>query len=209
MPLLIESLRAEDGRFEPLWPHEERMNRSRRELFGIREPFVLAERMEEHRDKFGPGLWKVRILYEKEIRAVEATPYTPRFYGSAALVDGSGVKYAYKAAERSALDALTEKAVRLGADTALIVADGFLTDFSYANAVFFDGDEWFTPARPLLMGTRRARLLSEGRIKEAALRPAELGGFIACGPINAMLDLEAVVMDIGSIVNQSDFGGLE
>ena len=184
------------------------MNRSRRDLFGIGRPFALAEALEGFSDSLGPGVRKVRVLYEEEIRGVEAAPYAPRAYGSAALVDGRDVKYAYKAVDRSVLDALTDEAARLGADTALIVSGGFLTDFSHANAVFFDGREWFTPAGPLLPGTRRARLLSEGRIREADLRPSDLGRFAAVGPINAMLDLEDVVMDIAGIINRSEFGGV-
>ena len=191
MPLLLESLRAVDGRLEHLGPHMDRMDRSCRKLFGCPAP-DLNKGLEDVFGRLGTGIWKIRVLYECDIRGVEAAPYRPKAYGSAILVDGGNVDYAVKTAERPELDALTRRARAAGGDTALIVKGGLITDFSYANAAFFDGADWWTPAAPLLEGTRRARLLADGRIKVRDISVGDIGRYLRVSPINAMLDLDEV-----------------
>jgi 4-amino-4-deoxychorismate lyase len=100
------------------------------------------------------------------------------------------------------LDALTRQAQEAGADTALIVSGGLITDFAYANAAFFDGKDWYTPAHPLLLGTRRERLLAQKRIHPADIRPSHLHRYLQVSPINAMLDLGEVVLDTADLIVQ-------
>jgi 4-amino-4-deoxychorismate lyase len=199
MPLLVETIRADDGLFEDPGPHLERMARSRSALFGAEAPLNLRGALEQVSTSIGEGRWKLRVLYDTEIRRVEAALYVPKPYCSAALVDGGSIKYPHKTADRPELDKLTRRAVSAGAETALIVSGGRITDFSYANAAFFDGRLWWTPAQPLLPGTRRARLLTSGKILEANITPGNLDRYVSVSPINAMLDLGEVLMDIGSI----------
>jgi 4-amino-4-deoxychorismate lyase len=197
---LVESIRADDGRFDNPGPHIDRMRRSRRELFGLTSSPPLERALEEISGRLGPGRWKVRVLYDTEIRAVEAAPYEFKPFRSAALVDGGTVSYPHKTVERNILDDLSRRARERGADTALIVSGGFITDFSYANAAFFDGRTWFTPAVPLLEGTRRARLLAAGRLQTADIRPADLIRFSSVCPVNAMLDLGEVTLSVRDIL---------
>ena len=100
MPLLVEAIRADDGLFEDLGPHLERMARSRSALFGEEAPLNLKGALEKISSTIGEGRWKLRILYDTEIRRVEAAPYTPKPYRSAALVDGGSLKYEHKTADR-------------------------------------------------------------------------------------------------------------
>ena len=74
-------------------------------------------------------------------------------------------------------------------DDILIVRDGLITDTSFSNIVFSDGDKWFTPEEPLLEGTTRNRLLAEAKIHTAPVRPGDLGQFNTFRLINAMMDL--------------------
>ncbi|MDF1569573.1 MAG: aminotransferase class IV [Spirochaetaceae bacterium] len=200
MPLLVETLKAVDGRFDDLTPHHERMARSRLALFGLRDALDLEGTLEGLLLSVGGGIWKIRVLYDTEIRSVEAGEYRPRPYRSAALLDGGDVEYADKTADRPELDELTRRAHELGADTALIVKNGLVTDFSYANAAFFDGMKWWTPARPLLEGTRRMRLLGDGRLSPAEITPAGIHEYSLVSPVNAMLDLGEVTMKIDCII---------
>ncbi len=199
IPILVETILADYVRFYDLTPHIDRMIRSRRDLFGIMAPYGLQGALERASDSIGSGRWKVRVLYDTEIHSVEAVAYKPMPYASAALVDGGRVSYAYKTVDRPELDELTRRARAVGADTALIVSGGKITDFSYANAAFFDGRCWWTPAEVLLPGTRRARLLATGSISVTSLTPADLNRFISVSPINAMLELGEIMMDIGKI----------
>jgi 4-amino-4-deoxychorismate lyase len=74
-------------------------------------------------------------------------------------------------------------------DDILIVKNGLITDTSYSNVAFFDGQLWFTPHQPLLPGTARARLLHEGCLQEAKITLTDLHRFEKCSLINAMLPL--------------------
>lgn len=204
MPLLVETIRADDGQFDDLSPHVDRIERSRSALFGEVAPLNLPDELSRVSESIGAGRWKVRVLYDLEIRSIEAEVYRPKPYASAALVDGGAVNYQYKTAERPELDALTRQAVSMGGDTALIIKAGRITDFSYANAAFFDGKFWWTPREPLLRGTRRDRLLAEGRILETDITPEDLKGYIIVSPINAMLELGEVLMETTSIIHQTE-----
>lgn len=204
MPLLVEAIRADDGRFDDLSPHVERMERSRSALFGDLAPLNLQAALGSVSDSIGAGCWKVRVLYDRELRGIETALYVPKPYRSAALVDGGTVDYSYKTAERPELDILTRRAETSGADTALIIKAGRITDFSYANAAFFDGSSWWTPREPLLSGTRRERLLAVGRILETDITPDDLERFIFVSPINAMLDLGEIMMETTSIIDLTE-----
>jgi 4-amino-4-deoxychorismate lyase len=59
-----------------------------------------------------------------------------------------------------------------------------------SNIIFFDGLSWVTPARPLLKGTCRERLLASGLILERDISVNDLSGFTGCKLINAMRDPE-------------------
>ena len=199
MPLLVESLRAENGLFDTLAPHIDRMNRSCRRLFGSDAP-DLPGALDRIRSNLGPGTWKVRVLYDSTVHRIESAPYIPKNYRRAVLLDGGTIDYSCKTADRPELDALTSRAVAAGGDTALIVKNGLVTDFSWANAAFFDGDTWWTPAEPLLEGTRRRRLLDDGLLYARDIRPTEIGDYLRISPINAMLRLDEVSLTPQDII---------
>jgi 4-amino-4-deoxychorismate lyase len=71
----------------------------------------------------------------------------------------------------------------------LIVKNGLITDTSFANIAFSDGNKWYTPDTPLLKGTQRAYYLAQGILTERRISPADLRGFTKARLINAMLDL--------------------
>lgn len=200
MRTLLESLRCEDGRLVDPQAHVARMRQSRSALWGCTAEPDLMEAFERVRGRIGRGLWKLRVLYDTQIRAVEAAPYTARQWRSAGLVDARGLEYAHKFARRTELERLEGRARAAGADAALIVKGGELTDFSYANAAFFDGTAWFTPAAPLLEGTRRRRLLDAGRIEPARIHIADMRHFTLVSPINAMLDLGDIRVPVARLL---------
>ncbi len=75
--------------------------------------------------------------------------------------------------------------------------NGFVTDTSYANIVFWDGGKWITPTSPLLHGTARDRLLDSNQITEAEIAIDDLKNYSKAKIINAMID-----MDEGYDINQ-------
>lgn len=189
MCLLLETLRAVDGEIENIEDHEQRMMRSRKELWKVTDPVYLTDAIELSGLETGKGIWKIRILYNSIIQKIEAVPYQMPAYNKVALVDHNHINYSYKWADRPVLNELQNRALTVGADTALIVKNGKITDFIYANAVFSDGVYWFTPRHPLLKGTCRERLLRSGRIQEADIFSHEIMNFQSLCPISSMIDL--------------------
>ena len=106
--------------------------------------------------------------------------------------------YSYKYSKREKLEGLF--AQRGGCDDVLIVRKGRITDSSYANVVFFDGQDWWTPKDPLLKGTCRARLLDQGSIKEAAMEVEDLKNFKGLKLINALRDLDQPMIPINRLM---------
>ena len=196
---LLESIRCEDGRLVDPKPHIARMRRSRSALWGCTAEPDLLGAFERIEGRIGRGLWKLRVLYDTQIHALEAAPYTAGRWRSAGFIEAPGLEYAHKFERRAELERLEARARAAGADAALIVQDEEITDFSYANAAFFDGAAWFTPASPLLEGTRRKRLLDAGRITAVRIRIADMPHFTLVSPINAMLDLGEITVPVSKL----------
>ena len=83
----------------------------------------------------------------------------------------------------------------------VIVQQNHLTDTSYTNIALFDGELWITPSTPLLNGTRRKQLLNAGKIIEREVLVTDLNSFQSISLINAMIDLEELVLPVSSIEN--------
>jgi len=184
---LVESIKIQNRQPVNIEWHNKRFNEARSEAFGVITPIDLQEVIVIP-ETLGNGVYKCRVLYEKEIEAVEFQGYTIRPVKSLKLVDGGDIDYHLKYENREALAQLM--AQKGDADDILIVKNGFITDTSYSNIAFFDGKQWLTPDTYLLNGTQRQRLLAEGILKETPITPADLQLFTMAKPINAMLDFE-------------------
>ncbi len=190
MCLFIETIRVEEGHMPFLDAHLDRVRRTRQQFWGSSAAVTaadLAPVVQPH------GLCKLRFVYDAtRVYDLSCTPYERREVRSLQLVDGGTVSYAYKQADRRALDQL--RARRGSCDEVLIVKDGFVTDTSYTNVAFYDGRRWVTPHTPLLAGTRRAHLLRQGRIAEAPVTPADILSYTHVALFNAMIDLGELVL---------------
>lgn len=186
MFLLLESICYTPEGFRNLEMHIARMERSGASLFPGHSPYNLKAELLKTAPA-ATGTMKCRVLYDSLIRDVQYAPYYPRVIKSFKLVEAANIDYTYKYADRSALDALKNGVAE---DEIIIVQNGLVTDASYANLVFFDGEKWLTPAKPLLQGIMREKLLSEGKIFTADISPAMLSKFMHFKLINAMLGME-------------------
>ena len=128
------------------------------------------------------------MVYGKDIEAIEFKPYQPRTIKSLKLVEDDEIDYAFKYADRESINLLYER--RGTYDDILIVKNNLITDTSFCNIIFFDGQKWVTPELPLLKGTKRQQLLDEGIINEARILVEDLGSFKKFMLINAMLDFD-------------------
>jgi 4-amino-4-deoxychorismate lyase len=176
---LFETIRIEDGKPVHLKWHEERMQRS---IPGFRVPDLEQEIRVP--PEFSKGKGKCNVVYDKEIMAISFMKYIMKSVGSLRVVCSDMVDYHLKFSDRAELEALF--GMRGDCDDIIIVKGGLITDSSFANLVFFDGSHWFTPLHPLLEGTCRARLISEGKLLTMNIVFADLPRFLGCKLINAM-----------------------
>lgn len=184
---LLETIKLEDGQLFNLDYHNRRMNAARRELFGSIPPIDLKEIIQVPETCID-GLYRCRIVYSKEIESIEFIPQQERSFTSLKLIHTDKIDYHLKYADRTSLNMLY--AQRGQADEIIIVCNGEITDCSIGNLLFYDGENWITPAAPLLKGTQRQKLLETGHIQEEFITVNDLENFEKAGIINAFFDLK-------------------
>lgn len=195
MCLFVETLRVEEGEIVRLGYHNERMNRTRRALFGVVDPLDLSDYVQ---CPAGPGRFKGRVVYGEAICEVSCSPYQLRPVKRLKLVRSDEVDYRYKSIDRAFLNALFAR--RGEADDVLVVRHGLLTDTSICNIALWDGRRWLTPDHPLLEGTHRAALLDTGLIFAAPLFVEELGRYSRIRLFNALIGFGEIELDLSAIL---------
>ncbi|TDN99154.1 aminotransferase class IV family protein [Sunxiuqinia elliptica] len=186
MSLLLETIKIENGKLLNMVFHNWRFNQARRELFNL--PEIDLEQVISIPDDLANITYRCRVLYDQTIQKVEFIPYQTRSIQSLRLVYDDIINYAYKYANRTHLNELFKK--RGNADEIIIVKKGLITDCTIGNLVFYDGEKWLTPEQPLLAGTQRQKLLSEGQIKQAKITEKDLSNYQKVGIINAFYLLD-------------------
>ncbi len=184
---LLETIRLEDGTLQNLTRHRFRMGQSL-SFLGFSNHLAWSEDWVTVPKAYQTGVWKFRLLYASNDFQVEVERYQPRPISSLKLILADHLDYAVKYADRQEIKELFEK--REEADDVLIVKNGLLTDTSYANIALYDGESWYTPAQPLLKGTRRANLIAAGKILPRYIRVHDLQDYARIRLFNAMLDFE-------------------
>ncbi|WP_156104708.1 aminotransferase class IV [Spirochaeta lutea] len=217
--LLVESICIRDGRVLALEYHQERLDRSRREL-GFSGALPLAPAVQEayrswqagehppaggsddrHPGNAGAGLAaggvvKCRVLYDRSIQEIEFEVYKPRKFTACRPVESPyPLDYHLKYRDRSCFEGVNEL-VPPGI-CPLICRHGWLTDALHANIALLVKGEWLTPETPLLGGTMRRRLLEQKKIRPAALRREWLPLAERISLINALNPLDAQVLPLG------------
>lgn len=199
MSQFIETIQLLHGKLRNLEFHQERFERTRREVLGIRNHPRLAEVICIPKG-LEQGKLKCRLTYSYVVELVEFEPHIQRKVNSLKLVYSDNIDYFFKYADRSKLQSLYKK--RGNCDDILVVKKGQISDSFYANVVFWDGKEYITPDTPLLPGTMRASLLNKGLIREESISPDDLSKFAGIKLINAMYDLQvAAELPIKAIHN--------
>ena len=193
---LFESLCIQDGIILNTQWHEDRFQKAYLESFGNLNPFDLLEGLIIPL-KFNQGKVKLRIRYNRNHRDFHFEHYQIKEIQSLRLVYTEELNYSHKYSRRENLESLF--ALRGDCDEVLIIKKGRITDSSYCNVVFFDGQDWLTPKDPLLEGTCRARLLNQGIIKQSLLKVRDLKNFEGLKLINAMRDMDQPMIPINRL----------
>ena len=185
MCLLFETIRIVNGKPQNLLWHESRMNRARKEIWGtgvsiVNGPEIIVPA------EFSDGVVRCNIYYGREVQQVSFKRYEQRIIRSLKMIPCNTIDYHLKFSNRMLLDSLF--ALRGAADEIIILKNGLITDTSMSNLIFKKGNDWYTPAIPLLKGTCRDRLIAYSGIIEQDIRPWDLCNFSGCKLINAMRD---------------------
>jgi len=179
-PLLLETIKIEEGKICNLSYHQKRCDFSRASLFQTTDTLQLASYI----DPPSKGLYRCRIVYAKNIQSIEYVPYVAKNISTLKIVP-STIEYAFKYAKRDAFDTLLKKYNDV--DDIIIEKDGYLSDTSIANIAFYDGTKWVTPSSPLLKGTIRAKLIDEGFLHLAPIKKENLSDYTQVALMNAMI----------------------
>lgn len=191
MSLLVETLKIDNGILVNLPFHNDRMSRSLFGVFGLKRECYL-ERIINIPEFVHTGVYKCRVVYDKNDTRVEFLPYEIKQVRSLKIIIDDKISYPYKFADRDKINRLVK--MRGTCDDILIVKNGMVTDTSYSNVVFLDSaGNWVTPATYLLKGTMRASLLQKGKICERNISVADIPKYTELKLINAILDLDDTV----------------
>ena len=180
MPLLLETIKVEDGKAEDLLYHQKRFDKSRQDLFENAMEIDLSTVIKAP----ATNLYRCRILYDTDIRSIEYIPYRPKVIQSLKVV-ASNIEYTYKYANRDAFNALFQ--AHPNVDEIIIEKEGLITDTTISNLAFYDGGQWFTPENPLLQGTMRAKLLDEKFLLETPIQKKDIEKYSHVALMNAMI----------------------
>ena len=189
---LVESIRLDPEGPVNLDYHQARFDRSRGNFYPDAPPVDLRGLLEGLPLPPGNGRYKVRIIYDREIREVTYRSYSIRCLERIWMVEDDSIDYRYKYLDRSSLEELKRSAVppeKADAEDILIIKNGLVTDTTFSNVALFDGDGWVTPESYLLPGTRRSELIESGRVRAVQVRAEDIGKYRKISFINAMLDL--------------------
>lgn len=179
--LYFETIKCDDGISYNLEYHNRRVART----------ILLNINLQEYILPITDDFLKCKVLYDQYgILDVEYTPYKKRNITTFKLIYDDDIEYKHKSVERTCIDRLFEQ--RNSADEIIIVKDGLLTDTSIANIALFDGSNWLTPKKPLLLGTTRERLLHDKEIIEADLNVEDLKKAEKIALLNAMIGMDVL-----------------
>ena len=194
---LFESIKVVDGKLHNTDWHQMRYERSYKMCYEKNPLSPLTSQINIPLAK-STGVYKLRISYNERYKKIELDPYKIKEIKTLKVVVNNEINYSLKYSDRSSLLKVYEQ--KESCDDVLIIKEGKVTDTSYANIVFYNGQEWLTPSTPLLEGTARANLLNEGIIIEQDIHLEDLASFKSFKVINALRSFDEVLQsDISNI----------
>ena len=191
----IESISCEGGIPKLLSLHQARLDRTYAKFFPMDLPLDLVKIITNIPFE---GKYKCRLEYDANTYAIDYQPYKAKVINSMQLIHNNNLNYEYKSTNRTSLDLLYQK--RKEADDIIIIRNGLVTDSSYANLAFFDGNNWWTPRNPLLEGVKREFLLDSHQIKTKEIDENDLSSFSKVSLINAMLDIGEIEIPLTKLM---------
>lgn len=194
---LLETIQIRDGKPINIDYHSARFNQTRAELFGISTSLDLLKSIRVAKG-FLAGPCRCRLIYERDIEEIDFSAYQFKPIQSLKIVEVPDVDYAYKWADRLVFNDLLQQ--NRDVDEVIIAKNGSITDCTFANLAFWNGEKWFTPDTPLLKGTKRSELLEKGKITETKIGVSDVKRYQKICLINSFRELDfRAAIDVGNI----------
>jgi 4-amino-4-deoxychorismate lyase len=184
----FETIKILDGHVFHLEYHQERYESVLKSL-GIGEFKNISEYLQAPEK----GLFRCRMVYDADSLEITCHEYKKREVKTLKLVYDDAIEYAQKSTDREKLNALYD--LRENCDDVLIVRNSLITDTSIANIAFYREGVWYTPKKPLLEGTTRARLLKSKKIEEADIKEEDLKDYSGVALLNAMIEFDIITQE--------------
>jgi 4-amino-4-deoxychorismate lyase len=183
-PLVFETIRIQGGEAFNLGYHQARMERTSLALYSTKLGFQLTDILTPPNDT---SLYRCKVLYRDNSYQVTYTPYIPQKLKRFKVVHSS-IDYSYKYLHREKLNHLKVE----GYDDIFIEKENLLTDTTIANIALFKENTWYTPKKPLLQGTMRAKLLDEGLLVTTNIPSSSLHTYSKVALMNAMIGFSII-----------------
>lgn len=183
--MLLETICIDHGKVCNLAWHLARMQQAAAH-FHFRAP-ALPDLLPLLPVELGDTKVKCRVRYRETLLELSFDKYEAKRVQSLQMVEAAP-DYCFKYTNRDELNRLLEKKGQ--ADEILITCNGLITDTTFSNVVFRQGDHFFTPDSWLLNGTKRQKLLREGTITERRITRETVQAYESVHLINSMLDIE-------------------
>ncbi len=181
----IETIQIKNGRILNPDLHRERARETILYHFGVVRELPFESLITGISPELQETL-KLRVLYGKDIEEYTIEPYKRRDICKIKLSEGGDIDYSYKYEDRSQLESLL---LRKGdSDDVLIIKNGFVTDTSFSNVVFREGNNFYTPSTCLLNGIKRRQMIRDGLVSVRDIRVEDVIKYRECFLINAFLD---------------------
>jgi 4-amino-4-deoxychorismate lyase len=185
----FETIRYKDAVAENLFFHQQRVERTFMHFGEACTLDITSIDLKSEAEKNGAindAVFKCKIKYDLKGKVqISFEPYQIRAIQSFTILDIGRHDYAIKFTDRSWINEAVKSVVT---DEVIFAKDGILKDASYTNIVLFDGNDWITPENPLLLGTKRALLLSENKIITKVVHQDQLKDYQTLKFINAMMN---------------------
>lgn len=185
----FETIRYINGIAENLFFHQLRIDNTLLQLNGNKSIQLLTViTSQTNKPSIDNLVYKCRVKYNIEgDTLVTFEPYSIKEIKSLSIKDIGDNNYNFKYTNRDWLISMLKES---HSDEIILTQKGLVKDATYANLAFYDGVHWITPDKPLLYGTRRAQLLTEGIIIEQPIHIHDLSRFKYVKLINAMMRWE-------------------
>ncbi|MFT6879765.1 MAG: 4-amino-4-deoxychorismate lyase [Psychromonas sp.] len=183
----FETIKYCESQFFLLDYHRERLNRTRRNVFGLENQLDLSAYLRDiPKDN---QTYRCRVDYGEIIDKVVFYPYKMSNHKLVGFKEASTFEYAYKYKDRTFLEKAKEV---LATDDVIFLKGDLIMDASYSNLAFFKSGSWYTPENYLLNGVKRQFLLHQGVLKQREIKIQDLGSYEKVAFVNAMRDFELV-----------------